>query len=141
GLPNLSEYSASKFALRGFSETLRAELRRPDLQDGAAAQSIDVLVVSPATVTTEIWDQMLEVKGGTTWRAGQGSSPETIARHTVRAIARGRHELFPGLTPKLVRFLNRLCPRLVAWTIERKFRSQESGVRGHETARTPVSDS
>jgi short-subunit dehydrogenase len=120
GLPNLSEYSASKFALRGFSEVLRAELRRPKLPDGTSGQAIDVLVVSPATVTTEIWDRMLEVKGETAWRAGRGSSPEAVARRIVRAMARGRRELFPGIAPKVVYLLNRLCPRIVAWALERR---------------------
>jgi short-subunit dehydrogenase len=111
GLPNISEYSASKFAIRGFSEVLRAELH---------GEGIDVLVVSPATVDTEMWDSLLEVKGDTSWRAGRGDTPETIARKTVRAIARGRRELLPGLVPKAVRWLNRLCPTLLAWALERR---------------------
>jgi short-subunit dehydrogenase len=111
GLPNISEYSASKFALRGFSEVLRAELHR---------ERIDVLVVSPATVASEMWDSMLEVKGGTSWRARRGDLPETIARKTVRAIARGRRELLPGFVPKAVRCLNRLFPTVLAWALERR---------------------
>ena len=63
---------------------------------------------------------MLEVKGGTSWRAARGDTPEAIARKTVRAIARGRRELFPGVTPKAVWLLNRLCPRLVAWVLEHR---------------------
>ena len=111
GLPNISEYSASKFAIRGFSEVLRAELH---------PEGIDVLVVSPATVASEMWDSLLEVKGDTSWRAGRGDTPETIARKTVRAIARGRRELLPGFVPKAVSLLNRLCPTLLAWVLARR---------------------
>ncbi len=111
GLPNLSEYSASKFALRGFSEVLRAEL---------FSSAIDVLVVSPGTVDTEIWQTMLEVKGDTSWRSNHVETPERIAKKTVRAIRRGRRELLPGMIPKMVHFFHRLWPSAVAWTLERK---------------------
>jgi short-subunit dehydrogenase len=111
GLPNVSEYSASKFAIRGFSEVLRAELH---------PRGIHVLVVSPATVSSEMWESLLESKGDTSWRATRGDTPETVARKTVRAIARGKRELLPGLVPKAVYLFNRLCPRLIAWALERK---------------------
>lgn len=111
GLPNISEYSASKFALRGFSEVLRAELH---------PQGVDVLVVSPATVATEMWDTMLEVKGDTSWRASRGDTPQHVARKIVRAIRRGRRELLPGAVPKLVHFFHRLWPSALAWALERK---------------------
>ena len=50
GLPLNSEYAASKFALRGWSESLRAEL---------AADGVDVLLVSPGTTDTEFFDHLL----------------------------------------------------------------------------------
>jgi short-subunit dehydrogenase len=111
GLPNISEYSASKFALRGFSEVLRAELH---------PKGVDVLVISPATVATEMWETMLEVKGDTSWRASQGDTPRHIARKVVKAIRRGRRELLPGAIPKLVHSFHRLCPTVLAWALERK---------------------
>jgi short-subunit dehydrogenase len=111
GLPNLSEYSASKFAIRGFSEVLGAELRR---------NGVDVLVVSPATVATEIWDALLETKGDSSWRAKHGDTPEFIARKVARAIARGRRELLPGIVPKVAKALTRICPTLIAWVLERR---------------------
>ena len=51
GIPLNSEYCASKFALHGFSESLRAEL---------AAPGIDVLVVSPGSTDTEMFDHLIE---------------------------------------------------------------------------------
>ena len=47
GIPHYSEYCASKFALVGFSESLRAEL---------ADQGIDVLIVSPGTTQSEFFE-------------------------------------------------------------------------------------
>lgn len=110
-LPNLSEYSATKFAVRGFSNALRAELR---------STGIDVLVVSPATVETEIWDRMIEETGKTSWRARRGATPEFVAKKTLRAMRRGRREVFPGPFARIAQRGNRLFPSLVAWIIERR---------------------
>ena len=49
GVPHNSEYAASKFAVHGFSESIRAEF---------ASAGIDVLVVSPGTTDTEFFDQV-----------------------------------------------------------------------------------
>ena len=110
-LPNLSEYSATKFAVRGFSNALRAELR---------STGIDVLVVSPATVETEIWDRMIEETGETSWRARRGATPEFVAKKAVRAMRKGRREVFPGPFARIVQRGNRLFPSLVAWIVERR---------------------
>ena len=110
-LPNLSEYSASKFAVRGFSDSLRAEL----LPTG-----IDVLLVSPATVETEIWDRMIEETGETSWRARRAATPEFVAKKTVRAMRRGRREVFPGALPRFAHRASRLFPSVVAWVVERR---------------------
>ncbi len=58
GVPHNSEYAASKFAVHGFSESIRAEF---------AATGIDVLVVSPGTTETEFFDQVIESNGGPKW--------------------------------------------------------------------------
>ena len=65
GFPGFAAYSASKFAVRGFSEALRAELH---------GSGVGVLVVSPATVETEIWERMLEETAPTAWRSRTWSS-------------------------------------------------------------------
>ena len=49
-VPDKSEYCASKFALHGFSDALRAEL---------ASEMVDVLLVSPSTTQSEFFDRLL----------------------------------------------------------------------------------
>ena len=51
GVPYNSDYCASKFAVQGFSESIRAEFTR---------LGIDVLVVSPGTTETEFFDRVIE---------------------------------------------------------------------------------
>jgi short-subunit dehydrogenase len=104
GVPHNSEYAASKFAVHGFSESIRAEL---------AASGVDVLVVSPGTTETEFFDQVLESKGGPKWPDHKVVSAETVARATVRAIRRGSHEVTPYFWGKVLVLLSRLSPWLV----------------------------
>lgn len=104
GVPHSSEYCASKFALRGFSESIRAELR---------CHKIDVLVVSPGTTKTEFFDNVIEHTGEPSWPKHAVVSPADVARKTVRAIRKGRHEIIPHGWGKVVCWLNRLCPRLM----------------------------
>ena len=93
------------------TEALRAEM---------FPTGIDVLLVSPATVETEIWSQMIENTGDTSWRASRGATPDFVAERTVRAIRRGRREVFPGWYAKIVNLINRMFPSVVAWVMERR---------------------
>ncbi len=109
-VPCKSEYCASKFALHGFSDSLRAEL---------APEGIGVLLVSPSTTRTEFFDRLLERADGVTAGAPRAASAASVARHTIRAIRRGRDEII--LTPggKLLVWLDRLWPTLANRLIAR----------------------
>lgn len=104
GAPHNSEYSASKFAVAGFSESIRAEL---------AGQGVDVLVVSPGTTATEFFDKVIQKTGEPTWPEHAPVTSEAVAKSMVRAIRRGSHEIIPYRWGKLLCWLNRLSPRLV----------------------------
>lgn len=104
GVPHSSEYCASKFAVRGFSESIRAEL---------SAHKIDVLVVSPGTTETEFFDSVIQRTGEPSWPEHTPVSAAEVARKTVRAIRRGRHEIIPFGWGKVLHWVNRLSPRLI----------------------------
>jgi len=104
GVPYRSEYSASKFALQGFSESIRAEFR---------SLGIDVLVVSAGATQTEFSDAVIEHTGEPSWPDYAPVTAAEVARQTVRAIRRGRHEIIPHRRGRLLYWLNRLFPRLV----------------------------
>jgi short-subunit dehydrogenase len=110
GLPGGAEYAASKFALTGWSESLRPELAR---------QGIHVLVVTPGTIDTEFKTNLLERRFLLNWQMRRGMSADRCARLIVRAMRQRRNEVVIGVGAKLLLWLNRLSPRLVDSLMER----------------------
>jgi short-subunit dehydrogenase len=104
GMPHNSEYSASKFALRGWSEALRTELH---------GRGIDVLLVSPGTIDTDFFDHLLAKSGSLPWGKQKGIPPAAVARQIVRAIELRRTEIYPNWRGRLLVAVNRWAPRLV----------------------------
>jgi len=103
GIPARSEYSASKFAVQGFSEALRAEL---------AKDGIDVLVICPGLTQTNFSKNMLEQKAKLQMDHMRGMTSEQVAVATLRAIERGRNEVCLTFQGKLMVLVSRFLPRL-----------------------------
>lgn len=101
--PMKSEYCASKFALHGWSDALRAEL---------SSQSIDVLLVSPSTTDSEFFNNVIENSTGKYWKMSNAKSPAYVARRTLKAIERGNHEIILSWSGWALVWLDRLFPRL-----------------------------
>lgn len=110
GIPHNSEYCASKFALCGLSEALRAEFAR---------LGIDLLLVSPGPTETELFDHLLEQEGPLPWAAQRGLPPQRVADAVVRALRSGKHRIVPHARGRLLLRLNRICPRAVDWWMAR----------------------
>jgi short-subunit dehydrogenase len=110
GAPHKSEYSASKFALHGFSEAVRPELAR---------LGIDVLVVAAGPAETEHFDNLIEDQGELPWGNPSRTPAEKVALEIVRAIQHGRHAVITGRWSRIWLLLNRLSPRLVDWIMAR----------------------
>jgi short-subunit dehydrogenase len=111
-IPRSSEYCASKFALRGLSDSLRAEL---------APRGIDVLVVCPSTTQSEFFDRLPERNLEMAWKDRPRMSAQRVARKTIRAIERGKHEIVLSAGGKLLVFATRRFPRLTDWIVARYF--------------------
>jgi short-subunit dehydrogenase len=111
GIPARSEYSASKFAVQGFSEALRAEV---------AKDGIDVLLVCPGLTQTNFSHNMLEQKAALQLDHLRGMTAEAVAEATLRALERGRNEVCLSLQGRLIVLVNRLFPRLADRIARRK---------------------
>lgn len=102
-MPGCSEYCASKFAMVGWSEGLRAEL---------AKDGVHVLVVCPGSIDTEFRANLLEDRATYRWQA-RGMSADRCAWLIVRAIQTRRNEVTITAGGKLLVGLNRAAPWLV----------------------------
>jgi short-subunit dehydrogenase len=110
GLPGCAEYCASKFALSGWSESLRPELAR---------YGVHVLLVTPGRVETEFRDNLLGRDVEFAWQRGRAISADRCARIIVRAMRRRRNEVVITAEGKLLLWANRLLPWLVDWLAAR----------------------
>jgi short-subunit dehydrogenase len=115
GIPLAAEYCAAKFALRGLSESLRAEF---------ASAGVGVLVVSPGTTETGFFDNVLEMRSKLPWRkpGTRGTSPEYVAKQTAWAVEHDKPEIVPSGSGKLLVLANRLFPRIVDRAMRRMAR-------------------
>jgi short-subunit dehydrogenase len=94
GVPTRTAYAASKHAMQGFFDSLRVELRNT---------GVDVLVVSPGFVATDIRDRALGPDGQPIERSprdeGKGTmSVDECVQITLDAMAKRRREVV--MTPK-----------------------------------------
>ena len=109
GLPGRTGYSASKFAIRGFLDTVRIE----NLKKG-----LHVLVAAPGFTASEVRKVALTNdgtrQGETPRNEDKMMSAEECARHIVRAVKKRKRELILTFVEgKLTVFLGKLFPSLV----------------------------
>lgn len=115
GTPLRSSYSASKHALHGFFDSLRAEC----YDDG-----IEVTLICPGFVNTDVSINALTGKGdkqGTKDKAtANGLSPEYFAKKAVKSICRGRQEVvIGGGLESLAVYAKRFFPLLLSRMIRK----------------------
>lgn len=101
GFPYFTLYSASKFALRGWSDALRREL---------APRGIAVTYLAPRATRTDAAQGFDALIGPMAMRL---DSPDAVAAHAWRAIAARRREQMPASRERLFVALQRLRPGLI----------------------------
>jgi short-subunit dehydrogenase len=104
GIPQSSDYCASKFALEGLSQSQRAEFHRI---------GVDLLVVAPGTTDTEFFDHAVEIAARPPWLGARGVSAEKVAHAAVQAMAAGRREIVPNFQGWLLCLAQRVAPGIV----------------------------
>lgn len=110
GLAGGATYSATKHAVVGLSEAIRAEVHGTD---------IDVSVVMPVVVNTELGSGLPETRGF------KSVQPEDVANAIVEALQTGRFEVFvPKALGGMVRF-NALMPRRAIEAVNRLMKGDQ----------------
>jgi short-subunit dehydrogenase len=115
-IPGCTEYCASKFALAGWSEGLRAELSQ---------QGIHVLLVCPGRIQTNFQQNLIEDKIRFGWQNHGQMSAERCAQLILRAMRGRKNELTTTAQGKFLVWLNRLSPRLLDMLLARYSRRKE----------------
>jgi short-subunit dehydrogenase len=108
GVPGRTAYSASKFAMTGFFEALRAELR---------SSGVSVTTAYPGVVATRIRYHGFNARGETAGSSGLkedgAMSVEECARQILHGSLQRRREVVMTTQGKLGRFLKLIAPGLV----------------------------
>lgn len=112
-LPARGLYSASKFAVEGWSQAIRAELYK----DG-----IDVVVINPGLTQTNFSKNMLEQKAKVQMDHLRGMTSEQVAEATLRAIEKGKNNLNLTFKGKLLLLVARFAPWIIDLFARKKVR-------------------
>lgn len=108
GLPGRTGYSASKFALHGFLETVRIE----HLKDG-----LHVLLIAPGFTASEIRKNALTHDGSpqemTPREEQKMIAPERVARILIRSIRKKKRNKIISFSGQLIALMQRILPKRV----------------------------
>jgi short-subunit dehydrogenase len=116
-MPLWTEYSASKYAIRGLIEALRGEFVR---------FGVDVLLVFPGMTDTNLDRNLVRTDGLLFVNFRKGMRPEQVASAMLTQLRRNRAEQVLGWEAHWMVRANRLAPRLVDWLLARVVRRRYS---------------
>ncbi len=108
GVPFETAYCASKFALAGFSEALRAEVM---------SEGVDVCTIYPGAVKTEIFDAAANPAGLEVQNQFPKFSARALARAIVRTARFPRPEVVMALDAQAINLFNTLAPSLMDFAL------------------------
>jgi short-subunit dehydrogenase len=100
-VPYSSIYSASKWALRGWTRGARPELE---------SRGITITLFNPGYVRTEFFEKRRNAKGIKTWNPGRGMSADQVATRMVGAIRRRPAEMEMSALSRVAIPMYRMMP-------------------------------
>ena len=105
GLPGVSSYCITKFALNAFTESLRVEVLK---------YNIDVILISPGLVKTE-FKKRTEIYGKLkeTFTSGKESDPKFIADQIIQASLKRKRNVILSFRTRIGIYFNFFFPRLM----------------------------
>lgn len=110
GLPGRTGYSASKFAVHGFLETIRIE----NLKKG-----LHVMIIAPGFTATEIRKHALVADGSEQGESPRNEeklkSPEYVARWILKGIRKKKRNKLLTWDGRLTALFQRIIPKVVDW--------------------------
>jgi short-subunit dehydrogenase len=123
GLPGRSGYSASKFAMNGFLESLRTEL----LKTG-----VNVMVACPGFTASNVRVAALSKDGSahgeTNMEEGEMMTAEEVATNIVNGVIARKRTLIMGGQGKLTVWLNKLLPGVADNLVFKHFTKEKNAL-------------
>jgi 3-oxoacyl-[acyl-carrier protein] reductase len=101
--PTMATYSATKFAIVGFTQALRSELE---------PYNVRVVALLPSLTDTDM------VRDFDWFRGISPSRPEAVADALVKGLARGRSEILVGWQSRLAVLTQQMAPWLMAQIVQ-----------------------
>ena len=122
GIPSRTSYAASKFAVQGYCEALRAEL---------ASSGVTVHVASPGYIRTNL--SLSAVTGdGTQYgkmdeTTAKGADPKEVAVSILDSVAKGKADFVVAATPSATAaiWLRLLCPGILRNMLVKRFETSK----------------
>lgn len=114
GTPLRSGYAASKHALHGYFDSLRAEIED---------QGIHIMIACPGFIRTDISVNALTGDGQKQNKMDDaqaaGMPPEEMAEHFIKALQKGKREIYIGGKERFAIYLKRFFPNLFARMVKK----------------------
>jgi short-subunit dehydrogenase len=108
GYPGFACYSATKFALRGFSIALRRELE---------AKGVGVTYAAPRATKTDAAAAFAKLISETKMSM---DSPDVVARAIWDAVVAGRDSVYAPAPERIYVLIQRLFPKIIDWSLARQ---------------------
>ena len=110
GMPLMASYAGAKAAVRGFGQSVRAELR-------IERSAIRLCAVFPPAVNTPFFSHAKSYMGWPARPAPPVYQPEVVAAGIYLAAQSGAAETVISGTVAIFAFVNRVSPQLIAWAM------------------------
>ncbi len=124
GVFGYTDYAASKFAVIGFSEALRSELK---------PHGIRVSVLCPPDTETPGFEMENKTKPAETKAVSSSAKllqPDDVARALIKGVKKGRFLIHCHVEGRVIHLAKSLFPSLVEWVMDRDIRKVQTGKKG-----------
>jgi len=112
GVFGYTTYSAAKFAVIGFSQSLRSEMKR---------YNINISVLCPPDTDTPQLEEEMKVRPMETKAVAEGvgvMSANKVAQDMIIGMLKKRFMIVPSINAKFVYLVQRIMPSLVEWIMD-----------------------
>lgn len=126
GVYGYTDYAASKFAIIGFSEALRSELKRHNIQ---------VSVLCPPDTDTPGFETENKTKPEETKEISKSAkiiTPDEVAKALLKGIRKNESIILANFESKLTYYMKRFAPWIVEWVMDsaiKKVQKQKGGLK------------